>query len=170
MGRGKISGAENHRPFNYVLQLTNIAWPTIGLKEFERLFVDRPDILPCPACETLHEVFEQHQNVVLTLSERWHFDGKDIEPIKEVRAEGPTGFGGFQITICGSDDSNVDLDGLVSPGSLEFPFLPHSQQPDLRVGWKFAHLVEENRSAVGQLETAKPAVRCACERSLLMTE
>src|SRR5437773_5756029 len=127
-------------------------------------------MLPCPACVTLHEVFEQRQKVVFTLSERWHFDGKDIEPIEKVRAEGPTGCGGVQITICGSDDADVDLDGLLSPDALKFPLLQHSQQRDLRVEWKLPHLVQENRSAFSQLETAKPTLRGICERSLFMTE
>ena len=65
---------------------------------------------------------------------------------------------------------NVDLDGLRASDSLEFPFLQHPQQRDLGVRQEFAHFVEENRSAVGQLETAKPALRGTGERSLLMAE
>src|SRR4029079_16321756 len=76
--RENITGAYNHGPFNYVLQLSDNAWPVIGLKELERLLVDCPYILACPACVTLNEIFEQHQDVVLTLSERRHFDGKYI--------------------------------------------------------------------------------------------
>src|SRR5262249_25999625 len=150
--------------------LTDVARPAIGLKQFEGLFVDRPDILPYPACVTLHEVFEQQQNVVLTLPEGWHLDGKYIEPIEEVRAESPIGYGGLQIAICGSDAPDVDLDGPHSPDALEFPFLQYSQQRNLGVGRKFAHLVQENRSAVGQLETAKPALRGSGEGTLLMAE
>jgi hypothetical protein len=47
--------------------------------------------------------------------------GVTLEPIEQVLAEGPTGCGGFQITLCGSDDANVDTEGLHSPDSLEFP-------------------------------------------------
>jgi hypothetical protein len=53
----------------------------------------------------------------------WHLDGKYIETIKQVLAEGTIGNGGFQITIRGSDDADVNMDRLPSPDSLEFPFL-----------------------------------------------
>src|SRR5689334_22475138 len=62
------------------------------------------------------------------------------------------------------------MDGLHSPDALEFALLQYSQERDLRILRKFAHFVQENRPAVGQLETAQPAVRGSRECSLLVTE
>jgi hypothetical protein len=75
----------------------------------------------------LHEIIDQHEDVVLPYSERWHLDGKNVEPIKEVLAEGSIGYGCLKITIRGRDDANVDMDRLSSPDPLELPFLQHSQ-------------------------------------------
>ena len=79
--------------------------------------------LPARLAYRLHEIFDQHQDVVLPLSQRGHLDGKHIQPIKQVLAKGSFGNGCFQITIGGSDDANVDVDRLPSPDSLKFPFL-----------------------------------------------
>jgi hypothetical protein len=68
--------------------------------------------------------------------------GVEFAPIEQVLAEGPTGCGGFQITLRGSDDANVDTEGLHSPDSLEFPFLEHLSrvQPGCRAGVRPLHL------------------------------
>jgi hypothetical protein len=38
-------------------------------------------------------------------------------------AEGSIGYGCFEISIGGSDDPNVNVDGLISTEALKFPFL-----------------------------------------------
>ena len=68
-------------------------------------------------------IFNQHQDVVFPLSERWHLNGKYVEPIKKVQAEGPIAYRCLQITIRGSDDANVYSNWSSSPNSLEFAFL-----------------------------------------------
>src|SRR5712664_1449394 len=66
----------------------------------------------------LHEVLDQHQDVIVPFSKRWHLDGKDIQAVKEVLAEGPIGCRGFQVAIRSSDDTNIDTDRLRSTDSL----------------------------------------------------
>jgi len=62
------------RTFNYVLQLPNIARPVVGCNR------------PASSCRSigffarsvrvaLHEMLDQHQDVVLTVSQRWHLNG-----------------------------------------------------------------------------------------------
>jgi hypothetical protein len=75
----------------------------------------------------LREIFDEHEDVVLPFSERWHVDREHVEPIKKVLAETPIGYGRLQITIRGSDDANVDADRLSSPDPLELPFLQYSE-------------------------------------------
>src|SRR6476619_592296 len=62
------------------------------------------------------------------------------------------------------------MDRLSSANSFEFSFLQHPQERDLNVGREFADLVQENRSAVGEFETAKPPVGSSRKGSLLMAE
>jgi hypothetical protein len=66
----------------------------------------------------LHEILDQDQNVVFPFSQRRHFDGKHIQPIEEILAEGPIRYGGVQVAIRGSNNANVDSNRL--------PFVPIS--------------------------------------------
>ena len=56
------------------------------------------------------------------------------------------------------------------PPTLEFAFLQHAQQHDLRLGGELADLVEEDGAAIGQLEAALPSLQRAGERALLVAE
>jgi hypothetical protein len=52
-----------------------------------------------------------------------HFDGKHIQPIEEILAEGPIRYCGVQVAVRGSDNSSVDKDRMPSSHWLEFPFV-----------------------------------------------
>jgi hypothetical protein len=52
----------------------------------------------------------------------------------------------------------------LSPDSLEFTFLEEPQQRHLGVGSEFSHFVQENRSAVRQLEPTEPPLESASKR------
>src|SRR6266481_5541307 len=116
------------------------------------------------------EVFDKHRNVLSSLSKRRNLDRENLQAIKQIITEGSAGCGCIKITIRGGDHTNVDLDGLRSSDPLEFLFLKDSQQGNLRVRRQFAHFVQENRSPVGQLETANSALRGFRKCSLLVTE
>src|SRR5258705_3147465 len=104
------------------------------------------------------------------LSQRRHFEGKHVESIKEIRAECSGGERRRQVPIRRGNDPNVDRNPIASSDPLEFPFLQHSQQGDLNVGRELTHLVQENRSAVRQLESTGPALNGSRKRALLMAE
>ena len=59
---------------------------------------------------------------------------------------------------------------MLSPDSLEFTFLEDPQQRHLGVGREFSHLVQEDRSAVRQLDPTEPSLESASKRALLVTE
>jgi hypothetical protein len=54
--------------------------------------------------------------------------------------------------------------------ALKLTFLQDAEQRNLHIGGDVANFIEENRSAIGQLETAKMSLCGSCERSFLMTE
>src|SRR5262249_10687292 len=164
------TGAQDHGSLDDVLQLADVPRPIVGLQQVERLLVDGPERLAGLSAVALNEVFDQHQDVFPPLSERRHLDREYIEPIEQVRAEAPICHRRFQVTIRGGDDADVDVDRLPSPPPLESPLLQPPQQRRLRVGQELAHLIEEDRAAIGELETAKPALRGSGEGSLLVAE
>ncbi len=68
------------------------------------------------------------------------------------------------------DDADVDLDRLDAADALDVAFLQHAQ--DLGLGGRrhVTDLIEENRTAVAQLELAESLGRGAGERAALMAE
>jgi hypothetical protein len=79
-------------------------------------------------------VFKQDPDVVLTFAEGWHVDGEDIEAVEKIGTEFSIHYFRSKIVICGSDDTNIYLDGLRTSDSFEFPFLQDPQEPNLRFG------------------------------------
>ena len=165
-----LAGAENHRPLDDVLQLTNVARPVVGEQQVQRLLVNRAEMSPHPRGVPLHEVLNQHRDVVFSGSKRRHVDRKDIQPIKQVSPETANPDRGVQITIRGRYETNVDTDRLGASHALEFTFLEHPQERYLGLRQEFTDFIEENRAAICQLKTAKTALRSARERALLVTE
>ena len=54
--------------------------------------------------------------------------------------------------------------------ALEFPFLQHAQELDLRVERQLAHFIHEQRALVRELEPADATLNGARERAFLMAE
>src|SRR5206468_209935 len=112
---------------------TDIPWPVVRLQDAQRLFVNRPDVLSRPFGVALHEILDEHHNVLSSLSKRRYFDRKYIEPIKEVLPERSISYGRLKIAICRGNNTNIDVDQLTSADSLEGSFLQNPQQRHLRV-------------------------------------
>ncbi len=100
----------------------------------QRLFIDRVDFLRHPGGVALHEILNQHENVVFPMSEGRHLNGKHVQPVEQVAPECPIRDGCLQIAIRRGDNANVDTDGLAASNSLEFPFLQDSQKSHLHIG------------------------------------
>src|SRR5262245_54699886 len=102
--------AQNHRSLDHILQLTDVAWPIVRLQQVQRLLVDRMDLFARPAGVALHEVLDQHQEILFPCPERGHFKGKDIEAVIEILTEAPSGDRGRQVAIRGGNDADVHVD------------------------------------------------------------
>src|ERR1700687_1236707 len=118
----------------------------------------------------IDKIFHQQSDILFSFSKGRNLNRKNLEPIKQITTEGPSGHGCVQVTIRGGDDTNVDLDGLGASYPLGFPFLKDSQERDLSGRGQVAHFVQENRSSVGQFKAAKSALSGSCESPLLMAE
>jgi hypothetical protein len=72
-----------------------------GLHRFRRDGVNHAVITPA---EFLNEVTDQQGNIFLSLAQRWHPDGKDIQPIIQIGAKLLISDHCFQIAIrCGNE-------------------------------------------------------------------
>src|SRR5882762_4270997 len=92
----------------------------------------------------------QRYDVRLPVAQRRHEDGEHVESVVEILAELPLGDGLFEIPVGGADQADVDLHRLRPAQALELLFLQDAEQLHLRGQVQLAHLVQEERPAVGQ--------------------
>ena len=96
----------------------------------------------------------QQDHVAAALAQGWQINGKNIQAIKQIRAE-TVGYNILlQIAVRGGDDAYIDIDNPRRSQRLKTFFLQHTQELDLRGGGEFAYFIEKNRAAVGFFKTA----------------
>ena len=106
----------------------------------------------------------------MRVGERRHLDGEHVEAIEQVAAEVAAHDGFFEVAVRGGDDAHVALARDVAADALVDALLQDAQQLHLHRQAHVADLVEEQRAALGDLETALAGGDGAGERALLVAE
>src|SRR3989304_9641867 len=97
-------------------------------------------------------------------------DGYNVQPIEKVFPKRASLDLILQVFIGGSDDPDIDLDGLPAPNPPHLPFLQGAQYLGLQVDVQLADLVQEQRALIGRLEEADTTKGSPGERTLLVAE
>src|SRR5208337_2077379 len=116
---------DDDRPFNYILQLSNIARPGVGLQQIQALPADAPYFLPHFTGISIDKVLDQHGDVLFAFAQRRYFNGKYVEPIEEIAPKAAGFNGGLQVTIGGGNHPHVSPNRLISTQTLKFVILQH---------------------------------------------
>jgi hypothetical protein len=77
---------------------------------------------------------------------------------------------GLEVLVRGRDHSHVHLHRQLAANAIELAFGEHAQQARLQLWRHVADFVQEQRAAVGLLETAATQLVGAREGTLLVTE
>src|SRR5438876_2269562 len=153
-----------------VLELPHVSRPGIARERRHGVGGDGLDALVHATRELLHEVSDERRNVLWPLAERWKRDREDVQAIVQIVPERAGGDHLFEVPVRGCDYSDVDALRTRATEPLELPLLEHPQQLRLQLERDVADLVEEERSAVGQLETADPLRDGPGESAALVAE
>src|SRR6266853_1002464 len=70
----RVAVAQDHGPLDNVLELPNVPWPVVRLKERQRGPADLPDALAGFRGIPFNQIFDQERDVFRSLAERWHVD------------------------------------------------------------------------------------------------
>src|SRR5882757_2916713 len=162
--------AYDDRTLDDVLQLANITWPGIRLKQAETLFAHRLKVFSSFPCITIDEVLDQQGNVFSSLPERRNLNRKNVEAVKQIAPKFTLNDGSLQVAIGGGDDTRIGSDGLIATHTLKLPLLEHMQQRNLSFRWQFTHLVKEDGAFFRKLEPTQSPLRCPRKSPFLMTE
>src|SRR6267142_3058533 len=119
--------AYDDRTLDDVLQLANITWPGIRLKQVETLFAHRLKVFSSFPCITIDEVLDQQGNVFFSFPQRRNLNWKNVEPVKQIAPKFTLSDGRLQVAIGGGDDPRVRSDRLIATHTLELPLLQNMQ-------------------------------------------
>src|SRR6266850_1981154 len=161
---------EDHRALQDVLKLANIPGPVIGGQTGHRLVRHRGHALAKLADKLREKERHKQSDVRPALAQGGDSEREDVEPEEEVRAEPAGGYRLLQIAIGRGNDANVHGLRAAAAHGLELALLEHPEQLDLRLWRKLAHLVQEDRAAICQLETADTPLDRAGKRALDVAE
>src|SRR5205814_8282554 len=139
-------------------------------KQFQRLLVDTFYVLASFSCIAIDKVFDQQRDVRSSFSKRGYLDREDVQPIKQITAEGASADGGLQVTIGGCNHPNVCADSTGAADTLKLMLLQNTQECDLSLSWKFSDFVEEKRASICQFKPTQTLLSRARKGTLLMAE
>ena len=149
--------AQRHGAEDDVLQLPHIAGPRMRQ---QRRCRRRPDARPRPAdlCTgALQKHLRQRQDVLGALAQRRHLQLQHVEPEQQILPERARGHHVLQRAVGGADDAQVRLQLALAADAPEAAVVEEAQQLGLQIGRHLAHLVEEERAAVRQLQQPRLA-------------
>src|SRR5438094_2931179 len=161
---------EDHRPLDEVRELPHVPRPRIPAERLERLAGDHLDVPIHRAGETLHEETDQRGDVVGSLAQRRDVDREDVQAVVEVVAEALLLDQPGQVAVRRGDKSDVDLDRPGAADTLELLLLEDPEELRLELERDLAHLVEEERAAMGHLEASDLLRDGPGERAPLVAE
>src|SRR5436190_6564639 len=109
-------------------------------------------------------------DIFAAVAEWRHFDRENAQSIVEIFSKGSLRRLDLEIAIGRRHDTNIDSTGPIVADSLEFTFLENPQELCLKDEGYFADLVQEQRSAVGELEPTRAVLVRSGERATHMAE
>src|SRR5882672_5098760 len=112
----------------------------------------------------------EQRYVFAPLAKGRHPERKHLQPVIQIFAKAAFGDLAFQVAIRGGDDANVDAFCMSRTDRAYLSLLQDPQELRLQRQWRLRDLVEEEGTAVRELEEAAAIVRRAGERALLVTE
>src|SRR5262249_9856082 len=161
---------QDHRSFDEVGQLADIARPSPSLHGLERFVRDHLDAPPHPLGESIHEVAHELRDVFRALAQRWQVDREDVQPIVEVVAEAVLVDHSEEIAVGRRDHRTVSLEGRGVATTKDSLLLRAPKNLAGEGGGKAPDLGGKERPAVRHLEAAEPLSDRPGERAALVTE
>src|SRR6266550_1821255 len=123
-----FGASQHHCSFNRILQLAHIPGPIISNQTRLCLWSNSNDAPIALLAILSSKIICQQRNVFLPISKGRHFQADDIETVVEILTEISLADCLFKISVCSSDDADVQLDWLGSTYSLKLSLLQNAQQ------------------------------------------
>src|SRR5262249_45501429 len=142
----------------------------VALDSSQHLARDEVDRLPLTLGERADEVSDQQRDIPLSLAQWRQREREDIQTIIEIGAESVVFDHPPQVLIGRCDDPDIDPARSPAPQPFELLLLKRTQQLRLQLERKVTDLIEEERAAIGGLQTSDSLVERSGERSSLVAK
>lgn len=117
----------------------------------------------------LQKMARQRRDVLRPFGERWQPQADDVQPMQQVLPEEPLPHALFEILVGGRDDAQIRPQRRMPSYAVVLAIGQYAQQPHLQIRRHVANLIQEQRAALGLLETSAAQRLRAGERAALMT-
>src|SRR5256885_11649721 len=165
LGFEDVPAAEDERPFDHVLELPDVARPTVVLENRERLRADALHRFAELRGDFSDEVRGQQRDILPPLPQGRQLNRNDVQSVEEILSQDAVGDRPGDVPVRGGDQPYIDLDVASVADAADLPLLDHAQELHLHRLRHFGDLVEEQRAAVSGGEQADRVGYRAGERA-----
>src|SRR4029450_5002600 len=116
-----------------------VAGTGILLEPLDRLLSNSSEPPSGSRRESIDEMLDQKADVLAPFSQGWNPDREDVQAVEQVLPKAPLRDLYLQVPVRGTDDANVDRQGLAASDPLELLFLQHTEQLRLRFDGKLGN-------------------------------
>jgi hypothetical protein len=106
---------QDYRSLNKILQFPNVPRPRVALENVHYVFRDDTDVLVALCGELSNEMPNERWNVLVSVSQGWKGNRKDVNPVKKVFTEPAFHDHLSQIEAGGRDNPDVHPNSARSP-------------------------------------------------------
>src|ERR1041384_5326300 len=123
-----FAGTDDHRSFDYVAKLADVARPGMKLQRFESRMAQETCRASVFLRELRDQVLREQWQIFFSLVQRGKMNAEDVETIEQIAAELAFGNGLMWLTIGGGEQAHVDFDLLATAETPYGAFFDHSQK------------------------------------------
>lgn len=138
---------------SWSLASADIAGPVVVQAHLQRPVRQAEGFFLVAGVQFFEEVFDQQRDVFAAFAQGRNAHREHVQAVEQVRPETPLLDRVFQVFVGRGDDPHVDLAGLRVADPFQLLFLQDAQQRGLRARGQFNDFIEEQRTAIGPLET-----------------
>src|SRR5579864_752527 len=165
-----LAGAEDDGALDHIAQFADVARPGVLDQRFHGFRGNSIDLLPHPRREILHEIADQHGDILAALAQRRDDEREDVEAVIQIHAELLIAGQRAQIAMGGGHQAEVRHQSARAAQALELAVLQHAQQFRLQLQRQVGYFVQKKRAFVRDLDPPDALADGAGERAFLVAE
>ena len=151
--RDRLLVGADQRALHDVLEFAHVTGPRVAGEGLDHVVAEGGDLLARARAQAPEEVVGERGHVLPPLAQGRQREVEDVEAVVEVLAEAAVLDVAAQVAVRGGHDAQIDGSRPAVADPLELPLLEHAQELPLDLGRDVSDLVEEDRAAVGELDT-----------------